>query len=419
MKSQDMQHFNPEQEQRFLALLQPFINLEQKPDQYYSRKEYNLERMASLAAAAGNPEEKLKIIHIAGTKGKGSTALFMGSIFAHHGLKSGVFSSPHLVSFRERFLVNNQFLPYQTIIEAAERLIAQMRQKKLPANFFEIMTVLALRLFADHKCSHALVETGIGGRLDATNYVRNPICCVITSISFDHTELLGDTIGKIAAQKAGIIKSAVPVVVAPQPYPEQSLPIIEKAAGDMRAPLYFATAVTNDEYSRSRQLPPVQRENLGVALKTARVVGLEPTLKDLPIPPMPGRCQVLRRNPLVIVDGAHNQDSIRRLVESINCLFPETEFTVILGTAEGKDCRGILEQLKCLPQIELILTNPRAGKKSGLKQLTAAAEKLELNFRTIEDLENNKQLPETKNLLFTGSFFTALIGTELIESSGN
>src|SRR6267154_1575814 len=174
-----------------------------------------LENTFKLAAAAGNPQDHLRFIHVAGTNGKGSTCAMLESIYRAAGLRVGLFTSPHLISFRERIQVNRQLIPESELIRLVEEF--QPLLKQFPANnhltLFEVVTVMALKYFAEQKCDLVIWETGLGGRLDATNIVT-PLASVITNIAFDHQQWLGDTLGKIAFEKAGIIKSEIPVATA-------------------------------------------------------------------------------------------------------------------------------------------------------------------------------------------------------------
>ena len=197
---------------------------------------FGLENTFKLAALAGNPQEKLRFIHVAGTNGKGSTCAMLESIYRAAGLRVGLFTSPHLVSFRERIQVNRQLISEDEVVRLVEEL--QPLLKQFPAGhhptFFEVVTVMALKFFAEQKCDLVIWETGLGGRLDATNIVT-PLASVITNIAFDHQQWLGDTLEKIAAEKAGIIKPGVPVVTATDE--PEALAVIEKMAREKNAPL--------------------------------------------------------------------------------------------------------------------------------------------------------------------------------------
>jgi dihydrofolate synthase/folylpolyglutamate synthase len=212
-----------------------------------------LETTLALAERAGNPQDQLRFIHVAGTNGKGSTCAMLESIYRAAGLRVGLFTSPHLVSFRERIQVNRQLISQPDVV----RLVGELQRglpesPTAPVTLFEFVTVMALRYFAEQKCDLVIWETGLGGRLDATNIVT-PLASVITNIGFDHQQWLGDTLPKIAAEKAGIIKPGIPVITAAdQP---EVLRVIEAAAQKNHAPLTIA-AMAGKRASRHR---PVRR----------------------------------------------------------------------------------------------------------------------------------------------------------------
>src|SRR5207302_2210323 len=195
-----------------------------------------LENTFRLAKLAGNPQERLRFIHVAGTNGKGSTCAMLESIYRAAGLRVGLFSSPHLVEFGERIQVNRSLIGEADVARLAGDLEMLLRQ--FPADthptFFEVVTVMALRYFAEQKCDLVIWETGLGGRLDATNIVT-PLASVITNIQFDHQQWLGDTLAKIAYEKAGIIKPGVPVITATDA--PEALEVIEQTARKKTAPL--------------------------------------------------------------------------------------------------------------------------------------------------------------------------------------
>src|SRR5208283_2053828 len=197
---------------------------------------FGLENTLRLAALAGNPQEKLRFIHVAGTNGKGSTCAMLESIYRVAGLRTGLFTSPHLVSFRERIQVNRQLISEHEVVRLVEEI--QPLLKQFPAGhhptFFEVVTLMALKFFAEQRCDLVIWETGLGGRLDATNIVM-PLASVLTNIALDHQQWLGDTVEKIAAEKAGIIKPGVPVITAADE--PEALAVIEGTAREKNAPL--------------------------------------------------------------------------------------------------------------------------------------------------------------------------------------
>src|SRR5499433_482222 len=193
-----------------------------------------LENTFKLAALAGNPHEKLRFIHVAGTNGKGSTCAMLESIYRAAGLRVGLFTSPHLVAFGERIQLNRQLISHDDVIRLVEELkplLKQFAPEEYPT-FFEVATVMALRYFAERQCDLVIWETGMGGRLDATNIVT-PLASVITNIDFDHQQWLGQTLDQIAAEKAGIIKHGVPVITSAQP--GRGLEVILATARDRAA----------------------------------------------------------------------------------------------------------------------------------------------------------------------------------------
>jgi dihydrofolate synthase/folylpolyglutamate synthase len=197
---------------------------------------FGLENTFKLAALAGHPQEKLRFIHVAGTNGKGSTCAMLESIYRAAGLRVGLFTSPHLVSFRERIQVDRKLVSENEVV----RLVAELQPllNQFPPDhhptFFEVVTVVALKFFAEQKCELVIWETGLGGRLDSTNIVT-PLASVITNIALDHEQWLGDTLAKIAAEKSGIIKPGISVVTATDE--PEALTVIEKTAWEKKAPL--------------------------------------------------------------------------------------------------------------------------------------------------------------------------------------
>src|SRR5664280_237929 len=248
-----------------------------------------LEKTFKLAALAGDPQNPLRFIHVAGTNGKGSTCAMLESIYRAAGLRVGLFTSPHLVGFAERIQVNRRFIGESDVV----RLVAELRElsfkfggpaasgpaeagdpgQDLHPTFFEFITVMALRYFAEQKCDLVVWETGLGGRLDATNIVT-PLASVITNIGIEHSEWLGDTYEKIAAEKAGIIKPGVPLVTAAEP--GKGLEVIAAAARERRAPLTVVDSTSaNHSLLKNIDLPlhgPHQRINAATALATAGVL---------------------------------------------------------------------------------------------------------------------------------------------------
>jgi dihydrofolate synthase/folylpolyglutamate synthase len=367
--------------------------------------------MPILAGLAGNPERELGIVHVAGTKGKGSTCHYLASLLAATGRRVGTFASPHLSTVRERFQINGAPIDYEPLLNQARRLVAAMENHDLVPGFFEVLTVLALRLFVQDSCDMAVVETGIGGRLDATNYIPAPLCTAITPISLDHTQLLGDTVEKIAAEKAGILKPGVPLVLGAQPFPAAEQ-VIRQHAAELDVAVEEPAPLAEARAWLPAATPTFLVENFGIALRVCQLLGLVPRRAAFHPPQPRGRFEIVRQSPLVLLDAAHNADSSRRLAQAVTEHFPHLRWTVVLGVVKGKDVAGIVHELAAL-DADFILTNPRPPKASALAELTAAAQANGLSYRVLPDITSPGDLPDDRPLLFTGSFFTALVGEEL------
>lgn len=406
-----MRDLDPLREAEFFALFRDYYDLERNTGRHYGQGEYTLERMDALARLAGHPEQRLRLVHVAGTKGKGSTCYFAAALLHAAGIRCGTYTSPHLRTVRERFQIDGQWVDYDLLLREGQDFRDTLRSSGMQPTLFEIMTVLALRIFARQECTWAVVETGIGGLLDATNYFL-PEACAITAVSLDHTQLLGSTIAEIAAQKAGIIKPGVPVVCGRQPYSEAER-IIRDTAARLRAPVFTPVANAALDAWPVAALPDFLRENFCSALRIAETLGLSPLPAVFHLPSLPARFECLRRVPPLVIDAAHNADSAARLAASLAQAWPGTAFTTVLGITAGKDVEGIFRALVPVTG-EFILTHPRTRDKgSELPHLQDLALAAGVRYRVIEEISDARQLPGDAALLFTGSFFTALIGDAL------
>jgi dihydrofolate synthase/folylpolyglutamate synthase len=327
---------------------------------------FGLENTFKLAALAGNPQEKLRFIHVAGTNGKGSTCAMLEGIYRAAGLRTGLFTSPHLVSFRERIQVNRQLIPENEVARLVEELRAANRENE--ATLFEFAAVMALKFFAGQKCDLVIWETGLGGRLDATNIVT-PLASVITNIAFDHEQWLGDTLAKIAAEKAGIIKPGIPVVTAANE--SEALAVIEKISREKNAPL----AKIEKSEARS-QKPDVmllgdhQKLNAALALATVEILQSQIPVSEQQIREglanvnWPGRLQLVEKKDgrKILLDGAHNVAGAKVLREAIEKIFSLERLTLILGILQDKDWRHICEMLA--PLADKIFAVPVASERT-------------------------------------------------------
>jgi dihydrofolate synthase/folylpolyglutamate synthase len=319
-----------------------------------------LESMRRLCAALDLPLGNTTFLHVAGTNGKGSVCAMLDAILRADGLRSGLYTSPHLVTFRERMRIDGAMISEDEVARRLSRIRAAIANWEPHPTFFEITTALALGWFADEKVEVAVLETGLGGRLDATNVVT-PAASVITPVGLDHQRFLGDTIAEIAAEKAGIIKAGVPVVSAPQV--PQARGVIARTAGE-RGCDFIAV---DHPYERS----PValagehQRSNAAVAvaaLQAAKIaVSRRAIEQGLASVKWPGRFQWI--DDRFILDGAHNPAAARQLAETWSQVFGDEKATLILGVMRDKEVRGVSSALLPLASrvIAVQVDNPRSS----------------------------------------------------------
>ncbi|MBX7158321.1 MAG: bifunctional folylpolyglutamate synthase/dihydrofolate synthase [Verrucomicrobiae bacterium] len=353
-----------------------------------------LETMHALAREIGNPEKDLNFIHIAGTNGKGSTAAMLAAILQKAGYKVGLFTSPHLISFGERIQINRVPLSEEKIMELYEALQPALFEVEANASlhtptFFEITTALALLAFREAQVDWVIWETGLGGRLDSTNIVQ-PKFSILTAISFDHTQWLGTTLSQIATEKAGIIKKKVPVICAPQV--EEVKQVIQQRAEEQEALCFFVNqkniflesetcegqqfSYRSTSYSLSL-LGSHQRQNAAVVLEMVcqlRESGVniseEAVVNGLKTVTWPARFQFLQKDPLAILDGAHNEAGIEGLVQQYRSLFGEAKINLIFGVLADKNIDAMVNQL--LPIIKKVaLVAPMSSR--ALKPVIAAS----------------------------------------------
>ena len=372
-----------------LKYLESLINYERIPEYPY-KESLKLERVGDFLALLGNPQEALKSIHIAGTKGKGSTCAFIAYILRYSGYRAGLYTSPHLSDFRERIrIVERQqkraassdfegMIPKKELTRLLKKLKPTIesynkRSEYGPLSFFEVYTALAFTYFKEKKVDFAVIETGLGGRLDATN-TACPIVCVITPISYEHTDKLGSTLSAIATEKAGIIKANVTVISAPQE--KEARAVIRKRCRQMHAGLHETGKDIAYKNIKISLIGRHQIVNAAAAIGAVEALSLhgfdvrEDAIREgLANTLWPGRCEIVSKNPLIIVDGAQNRASSRALKKTIQDNFTYRKLILILGISRDKDIKGISDELKGLAD-EVILTcadNPRASSPADLK----------------------------------------------------
>jgi dihydrofolate synthase / folylpolyglutamate synthase len=367
-----------------LDWLYSLINYEIQRPERYTPDVVSLDRPRALMALLGDPQERYPILHLTGTKGKGSVSAMCASALAAAGLRVGLYSSPHLQDFRERFQVNGALISEDVLANLVE-ILRPAADQTPGLTWFEVVTALAFLYFAEANVDVAVIEVGLGGRLDATNILTAPQSTTITSLSYDHMHLLGNTIEEIAFEKAGIIKPNTPVISAPQP--EAALAVIRKTAAERGAPLtvvgedFLFTPGAGDEFGKSFSAGPKdgpqknywtpllgthQAINGAVALATLsnlRSLKLSPAamVQGLGKVNWAGRMEVVRRQPHVILDAAHNGASAIHLRNSLQELFLSKghggKLILIFGAFKDKDLKSMFEAL--LPiTAHLILMHP-------------------------------------------------------------
>lgn len=388
----------------------------------------------------GNPQLAIPCVHVAGTNGKGSTSLLISAILASAGYRVGRFTSPHLHSYFERITINGQEISgcdFNHYLDVIDNCIARMRAngKEHPTEF-EVLTAVAYQYFADQKVDIAVMETGLGGRYDSTNVIE-PLLSVITSIDYDHTAVLGNTLEEIAYNKAGIIKRGVPAVIGP--LPEPALRVVADYAADMQAPLYssaLSQVVVGERQTLTGQyvniaapthsldqvwfsLPGAyQRENLACALTAISVLegqGWKVTdqhiLNALYDAYIPGRLEMVSREPLVLVDAAHNPHAARSMSRSLHDLLPDRDRVLVCGMVNDKDAWN---SLKYLGQntCRCVITRPKGERGSNWYRVYEAWKELfpEIPVQATENIveaveQGIHYLQDNQYMLVTGSFY--------------
>ena len=305
-----------------------------------------------LDAHYGHPHKNFKTIHIAGTNGKGSVSHSLASILQEAGYKVGLYTSPHLIDFRERIRVNGIPVSEEYVIRFVEdfKHLNSKRIHPLSPSFFELTTALAFKYFAEEKIDIAVIEVGLGGRLDCTNIIT-PILSVITNISFDHTQFLGNTLAQIASEKAGIIKHQVPVVIGETT--KETRPVFENKAKEMDAPIFFAEEIDKSECDQYEfELKgSYQKKNLRTilcAMKRLSFISPEHIQKGLTNvcknTGLMGRWQTLSTHPLIICDTGHNVGGWKYLAPQISSV-PCDRLHIVFGMVDDKDIRNVLSML--------------------------------------------------------------------------
>lgn len=388
-----------------IAYLHSLTDYEKTRIARYSEETLNLSRVEQLLDALGNPHRRFRSVHIAGTKGKGSTAALCESCLRAAGYRTGLYTSPHLHTFRERIQVEGRKITRAEVVALVEEVRPVIEH--IPGvTTFEAITAIGFLHFARAGVEVAIVEVGLGGRLDATNVVH-PEVSIITSLSLDHTYLLGDTLAAIAFEKAGIIKPGVPVISAPQR--AEAIKVLETVSRERNAPLieigrdwdYYAGAAnwdgqhftlqkiadghsTSNELSGEYWLPLLGRhqlENAASAIAALDVlrqsgfhVPIEAIHQGVHDVQWPGRLEILNRDPLVVADCAHNPYSAQVLRQALTEWFPHEQWVLIFGASADKDIAGMLRELLPISAYTIVTRSdhPRAAAPIALADTVAS-----------------------------------------------
>jgi dihydrofolate synthase/folylpolyglutamate synthase len=433
------------------------INYERVTELPYGKRHMKLDRMRQLLTRLGNPDAGLPIVHVAGTKGKGSTSALVAGVLQEAGYETGLFTSPHLERIEERFVVNGVPCPSDDLVALVEQLrpvVEQMDREtdgSLGLTYFELTTAIALMHFAQRKVDIAVLEVGLGGRLDSTN-VCQPAITVITSISLDHTKQLGSTVEEIAAEKAGIIKPGVPVLCGPlETGPRNVIAEIARQHGSRmieaghdfqhvyHPPVEFEKRnklgrldFTGDLGSEDATLSGIplkmlgehQAENAALAIaivarlrKQGWSISSEAIRETFAKLVLPGRIELVRRHPAVLLDVAHNVAAVEALVEVITTCFSCEQRILVLAATKDKDVRGIVRVL--VPHFQKVIVtqyhnNPRAVEtdklgevvREELAKLTSTETVVYERLLPAEAWQLAQELAEPDQLVcVTGSFF--------------
>lgn len=392
-----------------------------------------LERIGMLLERLGNPQNSCKFIHVAGTNGKGTTCVMLAEILRAQGYKTGLYTSPYIVDFRERIRVNGEMISEEElsrITQTVKEAVCQLNSENIVITEFEAVTAAAFLYYKKCGCEFAVLETGLGGRFDATNVIKEPLVSVITSISLDHVKILGNTLGEIAFEKCGIIKEGRPAVTYGKQAPE-ALKVIKEQTLKKNSPLYDAGECeykilsetingTQIEYNGKNIYLPFpgehQTENCLTVLKTVEVlkkqgieISDEAVYNGIKNSKNPARCEIINENPLIILDGCHNESSAQALKNVIDRFLKGRKIKAVMGMMEDKDIDRVLSIL--LPYFSFVTavtpSNPRAVKSEKLQ------EKIEERGVKSESFENPakgvnfmlKDLKRDEVLIVCGSLY--------------
>jgi dihydrofolate synthase/folylpolyglutamate synthase len=407
-------------------------------DYIYQRHSGNvklgLDRMHAILDAMNNPQSKLRGIHIAGTNGKGSTAAMCEAMSIAHEMKTGMNTSPHLVDYRERFRLNGKLIDFEELISIYKKWEHTFEENE--ASFFEITTALAFYCFLLHNIDTAIFEVGLGGRLDGTNPF-NATVSVITNISYDHTKSLGATLSKIAYEKAGIIKPDVPVIIGKMH--KNARDVIRKIAREKNAPLYSYEndfRINNvsvnhdgtyfDYYSpdlsfqglKTNLLGSHQAMNAAMAITAFKLymkrinhkIDAKQIRSALHNVHWPGRLQIINQNPLILVDGAHNEKGVKNLVANLKQIYPHKKVLFVMAILRDKNLKEIIKSI-CYISSKIYISKNQSTRAAEIEDQQRYVQKFGTEYEVIHDvvLATKKAISDASDadvIIISGSLYT-------------
>ena len=365
-----------------------------------------LERVEKLLSTFSNPHHKTKTIHVAGTNGKGSTCSFLASILTEKGEKVGLFTSPHIFDFKERIRINGTVISEEDVVSFCTKL----REIELPfqPSFFEITFVMAMHHFATNNCTYAIIETGLGGRLDATNVVL-PLLSIITNIGLDHQQFLGHSIAEIAGEKAGIIKRNIPVFIAEETAETKN--IFLSHALEKQTSIEFLVPT----HTKVDGIANYQQTNLQTAIQGLSIIDIDVSDSEVSLAiknlynntGLFGRFQVINSSPRIIIDVAHNEAGIKILLKELQHT-PHEKLKFIIGSSGDKDLKKLISNLPSTSEINLcVFKNERSTTYIELSKMAAENSAIRTVYKEVNQALNeivSYTLPN-ETIVICGSFF--------------
>lgn len=394
-----------------------------------------LERISALCELLGNPQNNMRFIHIAGTNGKGSTSTMISEMLISAGYKTGLYTSPYVVDFRERIQLNGEMIPEDKLGEITQKVKAaadKLDGQGICPTEFEILTAIAFVYYYESECDVVVLEVGMGGLYDSTNIIKDTDVCVITSISYDHTAILGNTIEEIAFNKAGIIKENSAVAVYPQVFDEANA-VINDTAKNKNCRLYSADKddieilnmdsdgnefIYHGRKIRTQLTGEHQIYNAatafeaGIAMKDKGFkINDDDIIKGIFNAVLPARVQIISREPMIVIDGGHNEDGVSALCKTINKSFSQYKITAVMGMMKDKDVDSAVKMIAplCEKIYTVTVNNPRSISAQELKEKVQKycddVESIEDAYDAFIKAENN--IKNGEMLLVSGSLYLA------------